>query len=190
MSREPRVRLDAPFIRAASESVQPMTDAASAQGFQRPANDSVLSGAAPSPGTESHLRRASVPQRAQADYSGETMARYINGLDARLIAHIRKHAPRWHDAETARVLRRWTIPKADHPAPSWATPRDVQADARDYAGQLVRMRIVAKMQRLHDIRVARTLGGHGEVDPLTPIFHGHSVASREMKPRRTKRIQQ
>jgi len=107
------------------------------------------------------------------------MARYINGLDARLIDHICKHAPRWHAQETRRILLRWSVPGADHPAPSWAMPRNVQADARDYAGQLVRERIVAKMRRLHDIRVARTLGGYGQVAPLHLLFHSPSTAPQQ-----------
>lgn len=175
MSRETRVGLDAPFIRAASSSLQSKPDTESDLRFQRPANDSVLSGATLDFGTDRHLRRPPVPQRERADYSGETMARYINGLDARLSDHIRRHAPRWHEQETRRILLRWSVPGADHPAPSWAVPRNVQADARDYAGQLVRERIVARMRRLHDIRIARTLGGYGEVDPLHLLFHKRSA---------------
>lgn len=152
-----RLDLEAPFIRAASDPVQSIPAEPADAGFQRPANDSAFSIAAQDFGTDRHLRRAPVPQRGQADYSGAAMARYINGLDARLIDHIRRHAPRWHAQETGRILARWSAPGADHPAPSWAPPRNVQAEARDYADQLVRERIVARLQRLHDIRMVRTL---------------------------------
>lgn len=175
MSRETRVGLDAPFVRAASAPFQPRPDTMPDQGFQRPANDSALPSPASDFSRDRHLRRPGVPQRGRADYSGEMMDRYINGLDARLIDHIRKHAPQWHQQETRRILLRWSVPAADHPAPSWAMPRNVQAEARDYAGQLVRERIVAKMRRLHDIRVARTLGGYGQVDPLHLLFHKRSA---------------
>lgn len=175
MSREPRVRLDAPFLSAAFDAVLPEPAASSGTGFHRPANAAAPSSAMRGFDPERHLRRPPVPQRATADYTGATMARYINGLDARLADHIRRHAPRWHDTETRRVLRRWSIPKADHPAPRWAAPRDKLKDARDYAGQLVRERIVARMRRLHDIRIARTLGGYGEVDPLHLLFHKRSA---------------
>lgn len=52
--------------------------------------------ASPTLETDRHLARPSVPERAKGlDYSGKTMGRYINGLETRLIDHMRKHAPRW-----------------------------------------------------------------------------------------------
>lgn len=167
-----RLNLDAPFLNAAGDAMRP-ADPSDTASFQRPANDAPASASAATAGfnTGRHLRRPSVPERAKADYTGESMARYMSGLEARLTDHIRAHAPRWHGDETRRVLRRWSMPGHNHPAPSWATPRDVLADARDYAGHLVRERIVARMRRVHDIRIARTLGGYGEVDPLHLLFH-------------------
>ena len=166
-----RLNLDAPFLRAADNPMQPKTGPSPEPSFQRPANDVPAQSPKADFGTDKHLRRPPVPQRAQADYTGETMARYINGLESRLSDHIRRHASIWHGNETRRVLRRWSMPGANHPAPSWATPRDVLQDARDYAGQLVRGRIVTRMRALQDIRISRTLGGYGEVDPLHLLFH-------------------
>ena len=185
MAERYRLNLEAPFLNAAADPMQPRPSAsADATGFQRPANDVSTPAATRSFVVEKHLRRLPAPQRGQADYAGETMARYINGLEARLIDHIRQHAPRWHDAETGRALRRWSIPAANHPAPSWATPRDTLTQARDYAGELVRERIVARMRRVHDIRIARTLGGYGEVDPLHLLFHKRSAEpARKIKPK-------
>lgn len=124
---------------------------------------------------DKHLRRVPVPQRAEADYAGETMARYINGLEARMVEHMRKHVTHWQNNETRKILRRWSMPGANHPAPSWATPRDVLAEARDYAATLLRQRLASRMGKLGDIRIARYLGGHGEVDPLHLIFHNRST---------------
>jgi len=167
-----RLNLEAPFLRAAADPMQPSASVSSEQTFQRPANDVSARSAKTSFDTDKHLRRVPVPQRGEADYTGATMTRYIDGLDTRLADHIRKHAPRWHAQETRRILLRWSVPGATHPAPSWAPPRSVEADAREYAGQLVRERIVARLRRVHDIRIARTLGGYGEVDPLHLLFHG------------------
>lgn len=178
-----RLNLDAPFIRAASDAVQSIPSEPAATGFQRPANESAPPIAAQDFGTDKHLRRLPVPQRGQADYSGAAMARYINGLDARLIDHISRHAPRWHAQETGRILARWSAPGAVHPAPSWAPPRNIVSNARDYAGQLVRMRIVARVQRLHDIRLTRTLAEFGGNKPLCVRFQ-----NREPEP--SKKIRQ
>lgn len=130
-----------------------------------------------------HLARPSVPERAKGlDYTDKTMARYINGLEARLIDHMRKHAPRWQNKEAARVLATWHRPAANHPAPSWAASRDAMADAHDAAAALLRERLVARMGKLGDIRIARTLGGYKQADPLHLIFHNRSpVLSNRLK---------
>lgn len=179
-----RLNLDAPFLNAASDPNRPVQSTApDAAAFQRPANDLSPPDAARSAAVENHLRRLPVPQRADADYTGETMARYITGLESRLTEHIRQHAPRWHAQETRRILHRWSMPGANHPAPSWAAPRDVQQDASDYAGHLVRTRIVSRMRRIHDIRIARTLASPGEADPLRRLFHKRSgEPERKIKP--------
>lgn len=171
-----RLNLEAPFLRAAADPMQPEMGVSSELTFQRPANDVPAQSAKADFGTDRHLRRPPVPQRGQADYGGATMARYINGLESRLTDHISRHAPRWHAQETSRILARWAVPGAAHPAPSWAPPRNVQADARDYAGHLVRERIVARIQRLHDIRLTRTLADLGGVEPQPMRFHSQETA--------------
>src|SRR5690606_28340210 len=120
-------------------------------------------------------------RRAGRDFSGETMARYLHGLEARMTDHIRRHAPRWHQRETQKILLRWSVPQMTPAAPSWAPPVDRQAQARDYAAALLQERIRSRMHRIGDIRIARTLGGHGEVDPLHLIFHGRSTALHNKK---------
>lgn len=129
----------------------------------------------PSNDTGASIRRPPVPERANGDLGGEALASYINGLESRLIDHMRKHAPRWHDKETRSILNRWHVPQASHPAPSWAAPRDTVKDARDYAATLLKERLTAKMRVLGDIRIARYLGGHKQVDPLHLIFHEKST---------------
>ncbi|MCM2396147.1 hypothetical protein NBH19_08650 [Rhizobium sp. S95] len=129
----------------------------------------------PSNQTGTVLRRPSVPERVNGDLSGEALARYINGLESRLIDHMRKHAPRWHNNETKTILKRWHAPQASHPVPSWAAPRDMVRDARDYAATLLKERLVSRMKTLGDIRIARYLGGHKQVDPLHLIFHEKST---------------
>ena len=127
--------------------------------------------------TDRHLARPSVPERAKGlDYTGKTMAQYINGLEARLIDHMRKHAPRWQKKVAARVLQTWHAPTARHPAPSWAASRDAMADANDAAAAILRERLVARMGQIGDIRIARTMGGYRQADPLHLIFHNRSPA--------------
>lgn len=140
-----RLNLEAPFLRAAAPD------------NSHPAIDRK---------TDDAPRRPSPSERRQGDLSGTAMTRYLGGLEARLTDHVRRHAPHWHQAETSRVLNRWSAPRATHPAPSWAPPRNVQAEAREYAGQRVRERIAARFQRLHDIRLVRTLSDLGEVSLL------------------------
>lgn len=126
--------------------------------------------------TQTHMSRPSVAERAKGmDYSGETMARYIGGLETRLASHLRKHAPRWHQRETEKILRRWSVPQAKPPAPSWAGAPDRKAEAQDYAAALLRERLRSKLHKITDIRIARTLGGYGQVDPLHLIFHDRST---------------
>ena len=103
---------------------------------RRPSNDTIRPletfgrAASATLDTNRHLVRPSVPERAKGlDHTGKTMAQYINGLEARLIDHMRKHAPRWQQKEAARVLTTWHAPTAKHPAPSWAASRDAMADA-------------------------------------------------------------
>lgn len=141
--------------------------------------------ASPTLETDRHLARPSVPERAKGlDYSGKTMGNYINGLETRLIDHMRKHAPRWQQKEAVRVLNTWHTPTARHPAPSWARAPDTRADAADYAAALLRERVISRLQRLGDIRIARTLGGYKQADPLHLIFHNRSPAiSNKIKPK-------
>ncbi|WP_143530394.1 hypothetical protein [Rhizobium sp. RU36D] len=129
----------------------------------------------PSNDTGASIRRPPVPERANGDLSGEALARYINDLERRMIDHMRKHAPRWHNNETKAILKRWNVPQASHPAPNWAAPRDTVRDARDYAATLLKERLTSKMKTLGDIRIARYLGGHKQVDPLHLIFHDKST---------------
>jgi hypothetical protein len=148
---------------------KPSNDTRPLESFSRAASGDLL--------TDRHLARPSVPERAHGrDFSGKTMARYINGLEARLIDHMRKHAPRWQGKEAARVLDRWHRPAANHPAPSWAVSRDAMADAHDAAAAILRERLVARMGKLGDIRIARTLGGYKQADPLHLLFHNRSPA--------------
>lgn len=131
--------------------------------------------------TDRYLRRVPVPQRGQADYIGETMARYVNGLEARLVDHIRQYAPYWQAQETRRVLKDWSKPGLHHPAPSWASPRDVLAEARDYAATRLRNRVAAKLNRLNDIRVSRQLDRLVPADPLKQVFHNQSTAAPKLR---------
>lgn len=127
--------------------------------------------------TDRHLKRPSVPERAKGlDYAGDTMARYIGGLETRLVDHMRKHLPRWQQQESLRVLNTWHAPGARHPAPSWAAARDARADAADYAAALLRERFTSRLQRLGDIRIARMVGGYKQADPLHLIFHNRAPA--------------
>lgn len=121
-------------------------------------------------------KRPPVSERQTGDLSGDALSAYINGLESRLIDHMRRHAPRWHDRETRNVLNRWNAPQAKPPAPGWAAARDTVTEARDYAATLLRERLAAKMHRLGDIRIARYLGGYRQVDPLHLIFHDKSTA--------------
>lgn len=108
------------------------------------------------------------------------MARYISGLEARLGNHIRKYAPRWHQQETDRILRRWSAPQLKPSAPRWAPPTDRSAEAREYAAVLLRERLRSRMHKIADIRIARTLGGYGQVDPLHLLFHSPSTAPQQI----------
>lgn len=165
-----RLNLDAPFLDAGSLDRQP----SSKNQFRRATANDVA--ASESVDADACLRRPSPRNRAKGvDYSGETMARYISGLEARMTAHFRKHAPDWHRKETQKILRRWSAPQPKAPAPRWAPPIDRQAEAQDYAAALLRERLRARMHRIGDIRIARTLGGHGQVDPLHLIFHDRST---------------
>lgn len=134
--------------------------------------------AAPLPPT-SKIVRPPVPHRERHDFKGDAMREYINDLEMRMVGHMRKHAPHWVDKESNRVHWRWTRPALNHPAPHGSTPRDVRQDARDYAAALVKERLVAKMGRLNDIRVARYLGGYKQVDPLHLIFHDRTTDLRK-----------
>lgn len=187
-----RLNLEAPFTRAADEFLNPKTGIEADPGFQRPAND-LADRTAPQANTghepAQHLRRPPVVERNASDLKDEAMARYIGGLEARTIAHFRKHAPRWLRHETDKILRRWSAPQPK-PAPRWAPAIDRQSEARDYAAALLRERLRARMHRIGEIRIARTLGGYGQVDPLALIFHDRSVVFRETKPHRTNRIRQ
>lgn len=162
-----RLNLEAPFLAASGTAKETPSNDQPAR-FQKPAADLP---------PEAHLRRPPVSARAAgADYSGETMARYISGLEARMVVHLRKHAPHWHDRETRKILLRWSAPQFKPAAPRWAPIIDRQAEARDYAAALLRERLHSRMQKIGDIRIARTLGGYGQVDPLHLIFHGRTTA--------------
>jgi hypothetical protein len=165
-----KLNLEAPFLAAAAlEQKSPSNDGTAS--FQQSASGR----------TDIHLRRPSPRERAMgADYSGETMARYISGLEARLVSHLRKHSPRWHQKETSKILKRWSAPQPK-PAPRWAPPIDRQAEAKDYAAALLRERLRSRMHKIGDIRIARTLGGYGQVDPLHLIFHGRSTVFQSRK---------
>lgn len=171
-----RLNLQAPFLRASANPMQRSASVASELAFQRPANDVPAGSAQIDFGADGNLRRPPVPQRANADHSGATMARYIDGLESRLTDHIRKHAPRWQAKEAGDILARWSVPSAAHPAPSWAPPRNIQADARDCAAQLVRGRIAARLQRLHDIRLTRLSANIGGVEPQSLRFRKQETA--------------
>ena len=171
MAREPRPVIRDSFNMAADELnlTKPSNDIRPAESFARSAS--------PTLDSDKHLSRPTVPERQKGlDYSDKTMARYINGLEARLIDHMRKHVPRWQQREAGRVLNTWHQPTAKHPAPSWATARNAMADAHDYAAALLRERLIARMSRIGDIRIARTLGGYRQADPLHLIFHNKSPA--------------
>lgn len=139
---------------------------------------------APSNDATQFPKRPPARERHRGDFSGEALSTYINVLETRLIDHMRRHAPRWHDRETRKILNRWNAPQAQHPAPGWAAARDTATAARDYAAVLVRDRLTARMHRLGDIRIARYLGGHQQVDPLHLIFHGKSIQLEATKPRK------
>lgn len=139
---------------------------------------------APSNDTAQFPKRPPPEQRQRDDLSGDALTAYINGLETRLIDHMRRHAPRWHDRETRKILNRWNALQAQHPAPGWAAARDTATAARDYAAALVRDRLTIRMHRLGDIRIARYLGGHQQVDPLHLIFHGRSIQLEATKPRK------
>lgn len=112
------------------------------------------------------LRRVPVQQRAQADYSGEAMNRYISGLQARLLAHVQRHAPAWQQRETRQILNRWQSPAFAPPPPAGVARRDRMQDASDYAARLVSDRIATRLMKLHDIAVSRRL----EVSGLKKTF--------------------
>lgn len=123
---------------------------------------------------DASLRRPPVPQRTEADYKGDVMVRYIGGLQSRLVAHIERHAARWHAQEAHRILRRWVVPTADHPAPSWADQRDAVREARDYAASLLQERLVARLLRVHDLRVEYGLDLRMDASRLNRIFNNAS----------------
>lgn len=166
-----RLNLDAPFLAASTmQSETPSNDQTTQ--FQKSVADLP---------PEAHLRRPAVSMRAAgADYSGETMARYISGLEARMAAHLRKHAPRWHDIEIRKILLRWSAPQLKPPAPRWAPRIDRQSEAQDYAAALLGERLRSRMHKIADIRIARTLGAYGQVDPLRLIY-GRSTAPQQGK---------
>ncbi|PWE55007.1 hypothetical protein DEM27_16250 [Metarhizobium album] len=126
--------------------------------------------------TNTYPKRPSVKQRADGDLTGDALVAYINGLESRMIQHMRKSAPVWHSRETRKILERWNAPHANHPAPNWAVPRDTIKEARDYAALLLKERLTARMEKLGDIRIARYLGGYKQVDPLHLIFHEKSTS--------------
>src|SRR5690606_26800850 len=158
MSGRYRLNLEAPFL----QSANPAHNLTSTNSFRRATANDVSSWQE----TDTHLRRPSPRNRAKGvDYTGETMARYLSGLETRLARHIQKHSTRWHEAETRKILRRWSVPQAKPPAPRWAPPPNREKDARDYAAALLRERLRTRMQRLADIRIARTLGDEAQVRP-------------------------
>lgn len=187
-----RLNLEAPFTRATHDFLNLTTGIEADPGFQRPAND-LADRSAPlanaGQASAQHPRRPPVTQRNAADLRDEAMARYIGGLEARTIAHFRKHAPRWLRHETDKILLRWSAPQPK-PAPRWAPAIDRRSEARDYAAALLRERLRARMHRIGEIRIVRTLGGYGQVDPLALIFHDRSTVFREAKPHRTNRMRQ
>lgn len=105
--------------------------------------------------SDTMLRRPPIPQRQEADLSGDDIARYMNGLRLRLVDHIEKNAPQWHAQETQRVMRRWAAPVANHPAPGWAGARDAAKDARIYAAKLIKERVASRLERFRGIAMVR-----------------------------------
>ncbi|WP_127144442.1 hypothetical protein [Pelagibacterium montanilacus] len=149
MTARYRLNLEAPFLHATSYDYR----LSPAKAFEQAAAKEGSEGAT----TDTRLRRPSPQSRAQGvDYAGETMARYVSGLETRLAVHIKKHAPNWLEKEKHKILNRWSAPQPK-PAPSWAPPPDREKDARDYANALLKERLRSRMQRLADIRIARTL---------------------------------
>lgn len=161
-----RLNLDAPFN---AHSLAPRQSTASEAPplFEKAAHE--RSG-------DQYLRRPTVPQRARGeDFSGEKMARYIGGLEARLAMHLHKQAPRWLERETQKVLLRWSAPQLTPSGPSWAPAIDRAAHAREYATALVAQRLRARMHRLGDIRLSRALDGSARIDPLHRTFEQRAM---------------
>jgi len=150
MSERHRLNLEAPFLQSAS-SIQALTSRSS---FQQAAASEESS----QQGTDVFLRRPSPRNRAKGvDYTGKTMARYIDGLEARMLAHLRKHGPRWHQRETEKILRRWSAPQLPAPAPRWAPPIDRRTQAKEYAAALLNERLRARIDRFGEIRAAHLM---------------------------------
>lgn len=150
MSNRFRLNLEAPFLQSATLS-QTLTSRVSYQ--QAAANEVPLQ-----QGADVFLRRPSPQSRAKGiDYTGKTMVRYIDGLEARMLAHMRKHAPHWHRQETEKILRKWSVPQLPAPAPRWAPPIDRRAEAKDYAAALLNERLRTRMDRFAEIRSARLI---------------------------------
>lgn len=147
MSERYRLNLETPFLQS-DRSIRHLSGTNS---FRRAAANEAQSNQK----TDTFLRRPSPRNRGEGgDYTGETMAGYINGLEKRMLAHLRKHSPRWHERETAKILRRWSAPQFHAPAPRWAPPIDRQAAARDYAAALLHERLRTRMDRFGEIRAA------------------------------------
>lgn len=173
-----RLNLEAPFTRAAHNALYQTADET-----QRRHDDpsaSVSMQTAVEQENEPRLKRVPVGQRGQSDFKGDAMVRYIANVEARTIAHFSKHAPRWLNKETDKIMQRWSAPQPKL-TPQWAPAIDRQTEARDYAAALLRERLRTRIHRIADIRIARTLGGYGQVDPLNLIFHDRSTVFREPK---------
>ena len=97
-------------------------------------------------------KRPPPSKREIGDLRGADMVRYVQGLEARLEKHLMRHAPQWQVRETREILARWHKPKNDHPAPSWAGPRDRVNEAANYARLLIAGRCDARFKALAVIR--------------------------------------
>ena len=175
-----RLNLEAPFTRAAYDALRQTTEIADAA--QQPGNDPAVTALQNGIGQESRagLKRVPVAQRSQSDFKDGAMVHYIGDLEARTIAHFRKHAPRWLQRETRKIMQRWSAPQPKL-VPQWAPAIDRQVEARDYAAALLRERLRTRMHKIGEIRIARTLGGYGQVDPLNLLFHDRATVLREVK---------
>ena len=97
-------------------------------------------------------KRPPPSERMTHDLHGTEMARYVQGLEARLEKHLKRHAPLWQVRETREILARWDKPRNDHPAPGWAVPVDRVAEAANYARHRLGARCDARFKTLSVIR--------------------------------------